>query len=189
MIEEGTRQFDLYDLVSVLIPGSTFTVGLAPLLPADTGTPSTAGLVILLLLGFVFGRGIHAVGIQLESHEAATSHREVFRKEIANTTNLSDDVVDRFYDTARDKFELDFLDTDRTQLDPDRDASDIDAIYDHVRSYIHIDARGRSRTFQAVLDFCRGMMVASAILSFIYLAYAVALITGFTASSWAPYIS
>lgn len=189
MIEEGTRQFDLYDLVSVLIPGSVFTVGLFPFLPEDTGLLSTAGLVVVLLLGFVFGRGIHAVGIQLESHEAATSHREVFRREITNTDDLSDDVVDQFYQTARRRFELGFLNEDREQLDSDQDASDIDALYDHVRSYIHIDARGRSRTFQAVLDFCRGMMLASGILSLIYLVYAVALVTGFNDSSWAPYVS
>ncbi|EMA69158.1 hypothetical protein C461_03247 [Halorubrum aidingense JCM 13560] len=189
MIEEGTRQFDLYDLVSVLIPGSTFTVGLVPLLPADTGSLSTAALVVVLLLGFVFGRGIHALGIQVESHESATSHREVFRQEIANTSAMSEDVVDRFYTTARQKFDLDFLSTDRTQLDPIKDSTEIDTLYDHVRSYIHMDARGRSRTFQAVLDFCRGMMIASGILSFIYLTYAIALVTGFTESSWAPYVS
>lgn len=187
MIEEGTRQFDLYDLVSVLIPGSTFSVGLLPLMPNDIGIPPTAGLVILLLLGFVFGRGIHAIGIQLETLNTPTSHREYFQAELVNPTDFAPNLVDRFYDKGKTKFSLNELPTDRSNLNTATHKNGIKSLYNHARSYLHIDARGRSRTFQAVLDFCRGMMIGSGILCVIYITYAATLFYSADLADWAPY--
>lgn len=189
---EGTRQIDLYDFFSVLIPGATFVVGVLPLLPSDTGLSGTSGILILTLLGFVFGRGIHALGVQVEQYDTPMSHREFFYREIQNPSQIDETLVDRFYTRARTQFSLSELPADRDKLGSNSEPA-MDSLYNHARSFIHIDARGRSRTFQAVLDFHRGMMLVSGLLCLIYLGYALTLYAStfwwFSQSSWAPYLS
>lgn len=49
-----------------------------------------------------------------------------------------------------------------------------ETLYVLVRSYVHIDSRGRSRTFQAIYSFYRGMWIVMGFLGFVYLFYGLA---------------
>lgn len=172
MITEGTRRFDLYDFFSILIPGAAFTIGLLPFLPAKSSVFSTALFGILIVIGFVFGRGIHASALLLESR-FGTSHRDEFINELVNPVDIDRELIKQFYSNYTDTFEHGNLPSDYKDLDRDDHRYGINTMYGMVRSYIHMDARGRSRTFQAVLDFYRSVMVTSAFLATLYMVYAV----------------
>lgn len=193
VIGESTRQLDLYDFFSVLIPGSVFTIGVLPFLPAGVVIPGVSGLVIILLVGFVFGRSIHALGIQIESWDYPTSHREYFQDQVVNATEVPRSLVDKFYDRGRLYFGINGLPHDREDLKIGPDGSghkeSLKIFYGSVRSQIHMDSRGRSRTFQAVLDFYRGMMVAVLLLLALYLIYAFTLFFPDQIDVFVPYNS
>lgn len=185
MIAEGTRRFDLYDFFSILIPGTTFLLGMLPFLPADADVFGFATIGILLILGFVAGRALHALGIYLEQrpsnrllgielHRYLTrSHRDIFKKEVAITEDLDDSLVDGYYQEARRCFDDIDLPSSREELVEEDADGVLDTLYAVTRAYIHADARGRSRTFQAILDFQRTMLVTSLILFAIYGTYAI----------------
>ena len=65
-------------------------------------------------------------------------------------------------------------------LSPDRADFDCEderlclAVYTSVRAYIHLDSRGRSRSFQALYAFYRSMWLVSVMLAIFYLVYALA---------------
>jgi hypothetical protein len=172
MLAEGTRRFDLYDFFSILIPGAAFLIGLAPLFPLEVPVVSTSGVVILLVGGFVVGRCIHAAALRIERFKDVTGHREHFVDELVGSNTVTDDLADRFYDQCLKSFEQISLPQDREGLEKNEHEANLETLYALVRSYIHMDARGRSRTFQAVLDFYRSIWVASALLSAIYVFYA-----------------
>lgn len=177
MISEGTRQLDLYDFFSILIPGAVFTIALLPFLPTEITLGTTGLVVVLLVIGFVLGRAVHALGIQVERIPGATNHRALFRSELVEPTDLSSDLVETFYRRARYRLPLRDLPADPSTFDLEdgEDRRRIDDIYGMVRSSIHIDSRGRSRTFQAVLDFYRSMTVTSVLLFIIYSGYGIIL--------------
>lgn len=192
MLTEGTRRFDLYDFFSVFIPGGAFLVGVLPFLPREAPISSTGFLGAMLLLGFVFGRAIHALGLWLEGaggnaitsfsiagygidlrggDGVATSHRDYFIVEILEPNEISSGLVDTFYSLSSGYFDHLNLTDKRSGLAREEHEDELESLYTLVRSAIHIDARGRSRTFQAVLDFQRTMMMASLLLFVIYIFY------------------
>lgn len=188
MLAESTRQFDLYDFFSVLLPGATFVIGLAPFLPAGTTGNSLAFGLILLIVGFVIGRAIHAIGLQLErsigsdhlinipwigfelfleEDSLSTGHRDLFVDEIHGNGNLSKSMLDRFYNIGKSVHDDLDLPENRTEAN-ERELEDL---YTIVRTTVHMDSRGRSRAFQAVYDFHRTMLVTSLFLFMIYVTY------------------
>lgn len=190
MISEGTRRFDLYDFFSVLIPGGTFLIGIMPFLPREANVFSFGAVAAAIVLSIVFGRGLHATGILLETPVGGdkrrlsvgkydigvmgvtTGHRDYFTSQIHSPTSVSDGLVSEFYNKAIESFpELD-LPVDRNNINSDHEA-ELETLYTVVRSQIHMDARGRSRTFQAILDFQRTMVITSLALFGIYSTYAV----------------
>ncbi|WP_139135990.1 hypothetical protein [Haladaptatus sp. W1] len=93
-----TRQFDLYDFFSVLLPGVLFLSGLYFFLPQD----EPAGLVTLLLPlltgGYIAGRFLHVVAVKLESQFLTeVSHREKLQEELLamNATGKAPGLFDR----------------------------------------------------------------------------------------------
>lgn len=179
MLNEGTRRFDLYDFFSVLIPGGAFVIGLTPFAPKTLPVTSTGGILMLIVASFVAGRGLHAIGLLIErpfdedsevdikgivgvvGGSIATSHREYFVSEVIEPDDLSEGLVEEFYSRTLEHFpELSFPD-DRSNLNHEDHADDLETLYSLVRSFIHLDSRGRSRTFQAVLDFQRTTMVTA----------------------------
>lgn len=171
MIREGTKQFDLYDFFSVLLPGIAFLLGVFPFLPHETEVFSPGLIIPLLVGGFVVGRAIHATSLWIEQRAGAASHRAVFRRQFRNPSVVTPELVESFHAACRETFtELDLPDS------PAETAEDqliVDTLYGLVRSTIHMDARGRSRTFQAVYDFYRSMWIISLILTGCYVFYAI----------------
>lgn len=176
MIQENTKQFDLYDFFSVLLPGIAFILGLFPFLPRDSDVFSPGLIIPLLVGGFVVGRAIHATSLWIEQRAGAASHRAVFGDQLGDPTVVTSEVAESFYEACRDTFtEIDLPDSRSDALE---DQLLVDNLYGLVRSYVHIDARGRSRTFQAVYDFYRSMWIISLILTGSYVCYAVGTAVG-----------
>lgn len=171
MLNEGVRQLDLYDVFTILIPGAALIVGLYPFLPKDSTLPSTPSLVVILGGGFIVGRGIHALALWGDNKFGGQSHRELFVNELCdNSDKIADDLKNQFYDACTVRFEDSDLPDDRGNLDSSHE-DDLEMLYTLVRSFIHMDARGRSRTYQAILDFYRSTLAASLILLVVYSAY------------------
>lgn len=85
---------------------------------------------------------------------------------------LSEDLAEKFYNSCIEAFEPDDLPNKWCNLQPKHE-DELDALYTLVRSYVHMDARGRSRTFQAVLDFYRSIWVGSFMVAVLYMGYAL----------------
>lgn len=199
---EGIRRFDLYDFFSILLPGTALIFGLYPFLPMGFAIDSIAALIPFLVGGFIVGRAIHSTAVSFQRLLGRVSHREAFKRELAEPTCLSTETVDEFYERCRDAFETAELPADRKaaikgdaaqeETKPrlferarnvvqsvlsstsKKDAADVgDTLYVLVRAYVHIDGTGRSRTFQAVHAFYRSTEVVSVILVVIYFGYSV----------------
>ena len=171
MLREGTKQFDLYDFFSVLLPGIAFILGTFPFLPHNTEVFSPGLIIPLLVGGFVVGRAVHATSLWIEQRAGAASHREVFRSQFRNPTVVTPELAESFYAACDETFTEMNLPDARGEVVEDQLL--VDTLYALVRSYVHMDARGRSRTFQAVYDFYRSMWIISLILTGCYVFYAI----------------
>lgn len=170
MLRRGISRFDLYDFFSVFLPGAALLAGLLPFLPT-TVSGSPGFLAVLIVLGFVVGRAIHSGAIFSDKILQRRTHRELFLEQLREPTLLSDSVVDRFFDVCCLVYsDLDLCDS-RTTAASENDDDELKPLYTLVRSYIHMDSRGRSRTFQAVYAFYRSMTFVSTILAGVYAAY------------------
>lgn len=198
------RQFDLYDFFSVLLPGSALLLGLAPFLPRETDIGSLGAILPLLIGGFVVGRAIHSIAVTIENPPSETesergvirtlfiskplgwffgreyfddvTHRDRFISELKRPDVVDESLVDEFYQECRRVFPNLELPEDRSQLDDSEQV--FDTLYGLVRAYVHIDARGRSRTFQAIYAFYRSMWIVSFLLFLVYLVYGVLKVLG-----------
>lgn len=176
MIQEGPRQFDLYDFFSIFVPGAAFSLALLPFLPRDTSLPTTGVIGIVLVGGFIFGRIFHALRVIFINIVEATTHRGRFRSEITNPNELDADFVEQFYNACTDEFEeADLPDIGELQGQDEKHEEKLNSLYVLVRSAVHMDARGRSRTFQAVYDFYGSLWVVSALVGAIYITYSIVL--------------
>ena len=176
VLSDSIQRFDLYDLFSILIPGISFLIGISPFLPSFIDLGSVELLLPVLVLGFVFGRGIHIAATQVESKFGNSSHRERFQNELQSPSLMDDKVVKRFCQESANIFDgigLDDLEDDLVKKE-----SLSSTLYVLVRSYIHMDSRGRSRTFQAIYSFYRSMWITSIILTGIYIGYGLLDATG-----------
>ncbi|MBX0346596.1 hypothetical protein [Haloarcula pellucida] len=171
MIGEGTRQLDLYDFFSIFIPGATLLLGLTPFLPTDSNPPAAVLIAVLIIGGVVLGRAIHATRLWAEEDAGVTSHRDRFISELITPDYITDDLADQFYNCCQEQFQELSLPENRSQLDRQKHGDDLNMLYSLIRSHIHIDARGRSRTFQAVLDFYGSIWIVSFFLVIIYAIY------------------
>lgn len=189
MLTESTRQFDLYDFFGVLIPGAVFILALFPFLPHDASVFTTGVLVATVAVGFVFGRALHALSLIIDQRYGATSHRDTFVNEVLEPESVTKGLANAFYKNAIETFPTLSLPDDRSNLERSEHWWVLEDLYGLVRSYIHMDARGRSRTFQAVFDFYRCMLTACFLLFAIYTMYTVALFFEIAADGWIGYNS
>lgn len=173
MMNTSPRQFDLYDFFSVLLPGVSFLLGVFPFFPNSSPISSLGAIVPVVVGGFVIGRAIHAAAVRIDDFFEHTSHRERFRNELQDPSVLPTSTVDHFYDECKAEFKDTGLPQGRGELDGDDHKRTGESLYGLVRSYIHIDARGRSRTFQAVYAFYRSMWLTSVLVYVFYLGYSV----------------
>ena len=177
MLAGSTRRFDLYDFFSVFIPGTTFVLGTLPFLPHQTPIDSIGLLLPMIILGFSVGRAIHTAANSIDDRFDTDGHRDHFRWELQQTEagDMDQGVVDRFYKRSKELFGDDIgLPDDRSEVT----GAQADALYALVRSYIHIDSRGRSRTFQAVYSFYRSMWLVSLLLCGLYFGYGLIRMSG-----------
>lgn len=176
MIRGGLRRFDLYDFFSVFLPGATLVIGLLPFLPSDTEFGvGAAGIIVVL--GFVIGRAIHGSAILFDQYWENSGHRELFVDQLTNPEVLSPSIVDRFFHICCEVYDDLGLCEDRSESVA---SDDVEPLYTLVRSYIHMDSRGRSRTFQAVYAFYRSMWLVSLLLGCVYYVYSIARLLGVT---------
>lgn len=170
MIRRSISRFDLYDFFSVFLPGAALLAGLLPLLPEDTSIgPGFLG--VLIVFGFVVGRAIHSGAIYSDEKLQRRTHRDLFLEQLREPTLLSDSIVDRFFDVCCAVYsDLDFCDSRATAARRNEE-DELKPLYTLIRSYIHMDSRGRSRTFQAVYAFYRSMSFVSTILAGVYAMY------------------
>lgn len=193
----GTRRFDLYDFFSVLLPGTAFLLGLVPYLPQDSN-PTSLGVVFpLLAAGFIVGRSIHSAAVIIEKRhkepapnagmirtgviypvmgiifahdwENDISHRRRFVNELTSPDNMEEELVEAYFKSCARIFEDLELPDERAKVGEEC----AETLYDVTRSYIHIDGRGRSRTFQAVYAFYRSMWLVSLMLAVAYMSYGI----------------
>lgn len=179
MLQAGARRFELYDIFSVFVPGAALILAFVPLLPAFIPLSSPPILIPFLIASFIAGRAIHVVAIKIETFAERESHREVFREEVCSPNHVDTDVVKRFCKEAAEVFDeigLDGLE-DGTLDAANEDQAE--TLYVLVRSYIHLDGRGRSRTFQALYSFHRSMWVITAPIGLIYYLYAIISVAGY----------
>jgi len=189
MLSNGIRRFDLYDFFAVFIPGATFLAGILPFLPEESNLGSPGIIVPIIILGFAVGRAIHSAATQFDVFWGNESHRERFVQEIEQPDMLPEDTVDRFFDACCNQFkDLGLCETRNSSI---KNGDDIEQLYTLVRSYIHMDSRGRSRTFQAVYAFYRSMWLVAVSLCLIYYGYGFLRILGVTegAVDYYTYIS
>lgn len=173
MLSGNTRRIDLYDFFSVLLPGVALLLGVVPFLPRNTDLGAVGTLLPLLVGGFVFGRAVHTLAVLIEDYyEAAPTHREKFIQELRNPEDLSEATVGAFYEECVNSMGI--LNDEESHWKQDNvDEQKLEDLYGLVRSYVHIDSRGRSRTFQAVYSFYRSMWIVSVIIASIYFLYGI----------------
>lgn len=191
MIGEGTRQFDLYDFFSIFIPGAAILLAFAPFLPRGTSLPTLGVLGLVLIGGFVVGRVVHATRIWIESAANLTTHRQFFIDEVDNPTSLDENLVKSFYKISISEFDHTNFPT-WDDVNKEDNEGQLNTLYTLTRSAVHIDSRGRSRTFQAIYDFYTSMLIGSSVVASLYIIYS--LIQGFNILStesvgFTPYIA
>jgi len=166
----STRRFDLYDFFSVLVPGAGFIGGLIPFLPETVSFNGLLTVVVVVVGGLVSGRALHALAISIEDFFGEDSHRDIFIQEVRNANNIPDSLVNDFLDECSNSTSLK-LSSETTNI---LQRQDIKGSYTFARSAVHIDGRGRSRTFQAVYAFYRSTWLVGLILGIIYVIYPIA---------------
>lgn len=181
------RTLDLYDFFSVLIPGVTFLLGFYPFYPEGIKFSSLAVIIPIALLGFVVGRGLHSAAVTIDRYFEKMSHRDLFIEELQNSNLLPESTHRAFYNRCyREYPELGL--TGRIKGDV-RNEKLMTALYVALRSTVHMDGRGRSRTFQAIHSFHRSMHLVSVVLFMVYLYYAYLLDNYESTNSIFPYVA
>lgn len=166
----GLRRFDLYDFFSVFVPGTTFIIGLFPFLPKNADITAIGAIVPAIVAGYVVGRGFHSLAAWIDGLLGDT-HRTRFFEQLTKTepSDFTDRARRELLERCERQFGVVDASTDPETLDPND--TGIQSMYTSVRSLIHIDGRGRSRTFQAVYAFHRSMWVIVVALGVLYVGY------------------
>jgi hypothetical protein len=189
VLRTGIRRLGLYDLFSIFVPGVTIVVGLLPFLPEKTSL-GTGGVGAVVLLGFAVGRGVHTAAIWAENAVGGQTHRDRFYDELKQPDSIEPQTISAFLDafesvyTAVSIERQQHIRADEENETDDRSAGDGRvlanesgrgnggvSLYTLVRSYVHIDSRGRSRRFQAIYALHRGMGFATLLLTGVYVLY------------------
>lgn len=175
----GTRRFDLYDFFSVFIPGAMFLLGLTPFFPNGTEIGSLTALLPLLVGSYVVGRGLHSVAATFDQRWGETHRTQFFEQlKVENPPDVSENAIPEFLGECDSVFGDSIYEDDNEDKEPWNRKLAEDTLYSAVRSYIHLDGRGRSRTFQAVYSFHRTMWILVLVLGSMYIGYGIGRILG-----------
>ncbi|MFC7047303.1 hypothetical protein ACFQH6_19510 [Halobacteriaceae archaeon GCM10025711] len=200
MSVSAARGFNLYNFFSVLLPGVAFIIGLIPLLPSGTSVDPVVAIIPLLAGGFVIGQGLHSLAVRIQHWWINKTHREIFQEALwgrpqtdesdqaisleevirdyipvlgsgqDKTSTVEPAIIKEFYTECQDTF--DHLDIEPFVNREENTEETLTGLYTMIRSYIHIDSRGRSRVFQSIYAFCRSTWIALLILWVVYSGYA-----------------
>lgn len=184
MIQTTGPRLNLYNFFSVLLPGTTFVIGIVPFLPSKTEIDPLVGVVPFLVGGFVLGQAVHSFAVIWQSRTPKRTHREQFQELLkgeaiekyegvdgneATEQIVTENLLEKFYDLCKKRF--DGVNLKKFEERESSTEEDLEDLYTLVRGVIHFDGRGRSRTFQAIYAFCRSMWVLSMVLWLIYYTY------------------
>lgn len=203
------NSFDSYDLIGKTIPGIVFLLGLSTLLPANEGLYDlllidgslnyahlVVGGLIVLVLGFVFGQGLHIIAMFIETVAYGIAVRVYYG--LFTETTPTNEAEKRWYARVRDGLKtvlkphrLMFQDHLKWYTHPETtDASvynlfvrmceqrfgvssetvaKIGGIYSVIMSYLIIEGSGRAHRFQARYSFCRSIYIISGFFGTMYL--------------------
>lgn len=149
-------RFNLYDLFSTFLPGSTLLLGIVlphPSIITSIGSLSLAGLVVGAIISFVLGLLLQAVGGSQHSvgEEFSTQLTSIVESDEGDDEVTAIDV--RFIEYARKYFELDV------------DFEDWKHLYRMVLSEIDGQRDTRALRLQALFLAMRGLMTALILLT------------------------
>lgn len=163
--------FDLYDFFSMFIPGSTLIIGLLPLLPTEAKLEPYGLAVIILILGYVVGRGVHSAAESADNFFGNPNHRDLFISALGTRQNdpTVGNLLDEFYRTVRRDLSIGDVPENRT----DASSNVLGMMYVQARSVVHMDGRGRAKTFQATFAFYRSIHFVMISLATIYVFYSL----------------
>lgn len=84
-----TTQFNLYNIIAILLPGVTLLVLLIPLLPASVTLDPISAAVPILALGYVTGQAIHEATVRAQrlvvEDDTLGGHRALFNNRLTDT--------------------------------------------------------------------------------------------------------
>lgn len=177
MVLQPSNKFNLYDFFSVLLPGSITLLMLIPFLPEE-GLPDFLILLLILIIGgYTLGHVLHTVSIELIEYVGGTTHRDRFGTELTGAGSLPEDVGVSFMLACQRRFSLSRTESPihrpQNQIVEPRDCLEY---YELVRTYVDIDGRGRSRTYQALYAFSRSVLLGSLMAGSVYAVYIVLLV-------------
>lgn len=162
-------QLDLYDFFSVLLPGVYVLILLIPLVPRSLPLGTVGSAVVLLVGGYVTGRGLHTAAYSYDEKVGFPSNRDTFINAIkdSDVEILSPELRDQFYGVVKadSGFSLPY---DRQ----DADNEELRTLYVYVRSQLYQHGNARAQSFQAIYAFYRSAHFATIIVALCYVGYA-----------------
>lgn len=175
LLGASSSTFDLYDFFSMLIPGAALVLGVLPFAPKETPVDAAGLVVVLLVSGYITGRGLHTIAESIDNILGNRSHRDFFVDVLQGTEELLDPAtVDEFYDVATTFADSPDLPDDRA----DASATELETLYLYVRARIHMHGQGRSRTFQAIHAFYRSTHLTFVCLAILYFVFGAGVFFG-----------
>ncbi|WP_144426043.1 hypothetical protein [Halanaeroarchaeum sulfurireducens] len=163
--------FGLYDFFSMFIPGTTLIIGLLPFLPQRLVLKPYELAFLVIILGYVVGRGVHSAAESADNFLNNPNHRDLFISALGNEHPNSSvgDLFDSFYNRAKADLPINGVPDDRTEAS----GSLLGIMYVHARSKLTMDGSGRAKTFQATFAFYRSIHFVMVALAAIYIFYSI----------------
>lgn len=182
MVIRPVSKFNLYDFFSVLFPGAITISMLFPFAPEGVSFQPLVLIAVLILAGYIVGQVLHTLSVALIESVGGITHRDQFARELEGKGELPRDVAVSFMLSCQEAFNLGK--TESPIHDPQNQITqpvDCREYYELIRTYINIDGRGRSQTYQALYAFSRSMLLGSLVAGLVYVFYLVGLSTEYMA--------
>lgn len=144
-------------------------IGLLPLLPTSVKLDPYGLALMILILGYVVGRGVHSAAESADNFFNNPNHRDVFISALGNPQDNPPvgKLLNKFYRTMSRDLSIEDIPKQRTEATPDL----LGMMYVQARSVVHMDGRGRAKTFQATFAFYRSIHFVMISLATIYVFY------------------
>lgn len=160
-----------YDFFSMFIPGATLLIGLLPFLPQRIALKPYELAFLVVILGYVVGRGVHSAAESADNFFDTPNHRDLFINVLGSDhpNSTIDRLLDSFYKRAKTDLAIDDIPPERT----DADGNLLGMMYVQARSKLTMNGSGRAETFQATFAFYRSIHFVMVTLALIYVVYSL----------------